>query len=271
MNLVLGGKRVVVTRARPQSGALRQPLEALGAEVIEIPTIEIRDPDSWEPFDWALGRLSEFDFLIVTSVNGARKLLERLKATGRNASDLVQLEVGAIGPATAAELERAGVRVDFVPKTYRAEGLLESLEGRDLKGKAFLIPRARIARDLVPRVLSERGARVEVVEAYHTALPVLPAEMLQRLLTPLDLVVFTSSSTASNFARLIDEHRLMPRAAVRAASIGPVTSETARALGFDVLLEATESTIPDLVNAIREYFKELDAPLPAAQLGPQLR
>jgi uroporphyrinogen III methyltransferase/synthase len=254
---LLAGKRVVITRARPQSGALRQPLEALGAEVIEIPTIEIRDPDSWEPFDRALGRLDEFDFLIVTSGNGARKLLERLEAGGWKPSALAHLEVGAIGPATAAELERAGVRVDFVPKTYRAEGLLESLDERDLGGKAFLIPRAKVARDLVPRVLAERGARVEVVEAYRTALPVLPAEMLEHLRTPPDLVVFTSSSTASNFAVLIDEHRLMPHAAIRAASIGPITSETARTLGFDVVLEATESTVPGLVNAIREYFEAL--------------
>ena len=255
--LVLAGKRVVITRARPQSAALRQPLEALGAEVIEIPTIEIRDPDSWEPLERALGRLSEFDFLIVTSVNGAQRLLQRLEAVGRRPSDLARLEVGAIGPATAAELERAGVRVDFVPKSYRAEGLLESLRERDLRGKAFLIPRARVARDLVPRILAERGARVEVVEAYHTALPVPPAETLQHLGTPPDLVVFTSSSTASNFAVLVDEHRLMQRSAVRAASIGPVTSETARALGFDLVLEAPESTIPGLVRAIGEHFEAL--------------
>jgi uroporphyrinogen III methyltransferase / synthase len=267
---VLAGKCVVVTRARPQSSALRKPLEALGAEVVEIPTIEIHDPDSWESLDRALRRLDEFDFLIVTSVNGAQKLLERLGAAGRSASDLARLEVGAIGPATAAELERAGVRVDFIPRTYRAEGLLESLEERDLRGKAFLIPRARVARDLVPRVLAERGARVEMVEAYRTALPVLPAGTLERLLTPPDLVIFTSSSTASNFALLIDEHRLMPHTAVRAASIGPVTSETARALGFDVVLEATESTIPGLVNAIREHFEELIAP-PAPGPEPQPR
>lgn len=254
---VLAGKRVVITRARPQSAALRQPLEALGAEVIEIPTIEIHDPDSWEPLDRALNRLGEFDFLIVTSVNGVQKLLQRLEVVGRRPSDLARLEVGAIGPATAAELERAGIRVDFVPKSYRAEGLVESLQERDLRGKAFLIPRARVARDLVPRVLAERGARVEVIEAYQTALPVLPAETVQRLGTPPDLVVFTSSSTASNFALLIDEHRLMTHSAVRAASIGPVTSETARSLGFGLVLEAPESTISGLVRAIREHFEDL--------------
>jgi uroporphyrinogen III methyltransferase / synthase len=220
----LAGRRIVITRARPQSSALREPLQDLGAEVIEIPTIEIRNPESWAPLDGAIGRLEEFDFLILTSVNGVEKLLHRLQACGRDASAWAGLEIGAIGPATAGELERAGVRVDFVPKEYRAEGLIEALGSRDLRGKAFLIPRARVARDLVPRVLTERGARVEVVEAYQTVLPSLPPELLDRLrAAPPDLVTCTSSSTASNFARLIKEHDLMSPEAVKAASIGPAT------------------------------------------------
>jgi uroporphyrinogen III methyltransferase/synthase len=248
----LAGKRIVITRARAQSSALREALEQLGAEVIEVPTIEIRDPGSWAPLDAAIRRLEEFDYLILTSVNGVAKLLERLRACGVDVSALAGLEVGAIGPATAAELERAGVQVDFVPKEYRAEGLIEALEGRDLHGKSFLIPRAKVARDLVPRALTERGAQVEVVEAYETALPSLSAEVLDRLRERIpDLVTFTSSSTATNFARLIQEHRVMTPPQVRAASIGPVTSETARQLGFDVVLEAEESTIPGMVNAIR--------------------
>jgi len=255
----LAGKRIAITRARAQSGALRDPLEALGAEVIDLPTIQICDPDSWEPLDRALGRLEEFDYLILTSVNGVHKLLHRLKASGRAAADLARLRVGAIGPATAAELARAGVRVDFVPRVYRAEGLLESLEGRDLAGQRFLIPRARVARDLVPRVLAARGAHVEVVEAYYTGLPTLSAGELQRLLTPPpDLVTFTSSSTASNFARLLELHPIFPAGRVKAASIGAITSETARALGFEVVVEATEFTIPGLVAAIRDYFRDLE-------------
>ncbi|HEY6293058.1 MAG TPA: uroporphyrinogen-III synthase [Terriglobia bacterium] len=251
----LAGKRIAITRARAQSSALRQPLEDLGAEVVEIPTIEIRDPESWAPLDQALGRLAEFHFLILTSVNGVRRLLERLPACERTPLDLARLEVGAIGPATAAELAQAGVRVDFVPKAYRAEGLIESLSGRDLRGKSFLIPRAKVARDLVPRVLTERGAWVEVVEAYQTVLPALTAGALDHLLTPPpDLVTFTSSSTAANFARLLEEQGTMSPSAVKAASIGPVTSETARQLGFEVVLEASESTIPGLAAAIRDYF-----------------
>ncbi|HXJ96083.1 MAG TPA: uroporphyrinogen-III synthase [Terriglobia bacterium] len=253
----LSGRRIAVTRAREQSSALRRPLEELGADVVEIPTIEIRDPDSWEPLDRALTSLDQFDYLILTSVNGVKKLMERLKACGRFAAHLAHLQVGAIGPATAAELARHGVRVDFVPSAYRAEGLLQALDGCDLYGKAFLIPRAKVARDLVPRVLRESGARVEVVEAYQTALPGLAPGELARLLTPPpDIVTFTSSSTATNFARLLREHQAIAASAVMAASIGPVTSETARQLGFEVVLEPTESTIPGLVAAISDYFEK---------------
>ncbi len=253
----LTGRRIAVTRAREQSSALRRPLEELGASVVEIPTIEIRDPDSWEPLDRALTSLDQFDYLILTSVNGVKKLMERLKACGKTAAELANLQVGAIGPATAAELARHGVRVDFVPAAYRAEGLLQALDGCDLYGKAFLIPRAKVARDLVPRVLRESGARVEVVEAYETTLPSLTADEFARLLTPPpELVTFTSSSTAQNFARLLRERQVMSVNGVKAASIGPITSETVRQLGFEVVLEAPESTIPGLVAAISDYFEK---------------
>ena len=180
----LFGKRIAITRTREQAGALRDQLTGLGAEVIEIATIEIRDPASWEPLDSAIRRLEEFDYLLVTSVNGVRKFLHRLEAGGQAARDLNGLVIGAIGPATAAEISKSGVKVDIVPRQYTAEGLLEALGDRDLRGKAFLIPRAKVARDVVPRVLRQKGARVEVVEAYETVVPELPAGELRRLLTP---------------------------------------------------------------------------------------
>src|SRR5208337_5147151 len=112
---------------REQAGVLREELAALGAEVIEVPTVEIRDPASWEPLDSAIRRLDEFDYLLVTSVNGVRKFLRRLEAGGRDARDLNGLVIGAIGPATAAEISESGVKVDIVPRQYTAEGLLEAL------------------------------------------------------------------------------------------------------------------------------------------------
>jgi uroporphyrinogen III methyltransferase/synthase len=187
-----------------------------------------------------------------------RNFLARLQACDRDVRDLKGLTIGAIGPATAAEFAKTGVRVDFVPKEYRAEGLLDSLAGRDLREKAFLIPRAKVARDLVPRVLEERGARVEVVEAYETVAPEFEPGELDRILTPPpDAITFTSSSTASNFARLLGGRAIQEVLRGTAiASIGPVTSATLRQLGLEVTLEASESTIPGLVQALRDYFNK---------------
>ncbi len=256
--LPLFGKRIVITRAREQAGALRDALAEVGAEVIELPTIEVRNPASWAAIDAAIGRLEEFQFLLVTSANGVRNFLARLKACGRDVRDLKGLSIGAIGPATAAEFARTGVRVDFVPKEYRAEGLIEALAGQNLRGKSFLIPRAKLARDLVPRVLKERGARVEVVEAYETVTPEVPATELERLLSPPpDAITFTSSSTVSNFAKLFPNRSLSQVLSGTAiASIGPVTSETVCKLGLEVAVEAAESTIPGLVKALLDYFRE---------------
>ena len=254
--LPLSGKRIVITRRREQSGGLREALAALGAEVVEIPTIEIRAPARWEPLDQAIQRVADFDYLLLTSVNGVVNFLARLNACGRDAHDLTGLHVGAIGPATAAELARAGVRVDFVPTEYRAEGLLESLRNHDLRGKAFLIPRAKVARDLVPKFLIERGARVEVVEAYETVTPSYAPGEIDRLLSPRPhAITFTSSSTVLNLSRLLGERRLREALkGVTLASIGPVTSDTVRKLGLEVSIEARQSTIEGLVRAIQQYF-----------------
>ncbi|MFB3922846.1 MAG: uroporphyrinogen-III C-methyltransferase [Terriglobia bacterium] len=254
--LPLFGKRIVITRTREQAGNLRDALAELGAEVLEIPTIEIRDPMSWKPLDDAIRRLGGFQYLLVTSVNGVRSFLSRLSACGKDVRDLKGLTIGAIGPATAAEFAKTGVRVDFVPREYRAEGLLESLSGHDLRGKAILIPRAKVARDLVPRSLEERGARVEVVEAYETIAPKFPPGEIDRLLTPPpDAITFTSSSTATNFVKLLAGRSIQEiLRGTAVASIGPITSATVRKLGLEVTVEATESTIPGMVEALRRYF-----------------
>lgn len=255
--LPLFGKRIAITRTREQASVLRDGLAELGAEVIEIPTIEIRDPASWAPLDQAISRLGESHYLLVTSANGVRQFLSRLKACGRDARDLQGLIIGAIGPATAEEFAKSGIAVDFVPKEYRAEGLLEAMASLDLRGKHFLIPRAKVARDLVPRVLEERGARVEVVEAYETVVPDYSDDELEKFFTPRpDAITFTSSSTATNFAKLFPGRQLAEvLSGVAVASIGPITSETVRSLGLEVTREAAESSIAGLVSALVEIFQ----------------
>ncbi len=254
--LPLAGKRIVITRAQNQASGFHDGLAQLGAVVIDLPTIEIKDPDSWRPLDSAIACLEQFDFLILTSVNGVRSFVNRLRACGRSPADLAPLEVGAIGPATAEALREATVRVDFIPQEYQAEGLLESLNGREVRGKRFLIPRAKVARDLVPRVLTGRGAQVEVVEAYQTVSPVYPPGEVKRRLTPRpDVLTFTSSSTAHHFVKLAQQEGLLQEMeACLMASIGPVTSATLKKLGLKVGVEARQSTIPGLEQALVEYF-----------------
>ena len=257
-NLPLFGRRIVITRAREQANVLGDALAGLGAQVISIPTIEIRPPDSWEALDGAIDRLQEFQYLLVTSVHGVRNFFSRLASRGLDARALQNVKIGAIGPGTASELEKFRIRADFVPTgEYAAEGLLDVLGADSIQGKAFLIPRARVARDILPETLRKRGARVEVVEAYHTVTPKLSPERVESLFTPPpSLITFTSSSTAKNFVALVGETTARRLAdGVTVAAIGPITSATLQELGFRVDVQPTQFTIPGLVGAIQEYFE----------------
>ena len=148
------------------------------------------------------------------------------------------------------------MRVDFVPREYRAEGLVDALSGRDLRGRGVLIPRAKVARDLVPKALEERGARAEVVVAYETVPPSFASGELESLLDPPpDVFTFTSSSTAAHLVRMLTSHKLeMMLEGAAIGSIGPVTSSTLRELGFPPTFEARESTMRGLVEALEKHF-----------------
>jgi uroporphyrinogen III methyltransferase/synthase len=243
----LFGQRIVVTRAREQAGALATLLHALGAETIELPTIEIQPAEDYAPFDNAIANLRDYGWLIFTSANGVRFFLERLD---RSKSDLRSIEgrICAIGPATRDALERFHLKVDCLAKEYVAEGLLEALAAFDLTGARVLIARAAVARDLLPAELTRRGAHVDVVEAYRT---VAPADLGQRAAGVLarkpHWITFTSSSTAQNFINAVGVEALRE---VPCASIGPITTSTLRQNGIPVALEASEYTIPGLIHAL---------------------
>lgn len=247
--LPLFGERIVVTRARGQAEALSAKLRALGAEVIELPTIEILPALDYEPLDRAIANLDSYDWLIFTSANGVRFFLERLD---RSASDLRSLRarICAIGPATRAAIEAQHLKVDVMGKDYVAEGLLEALSSHDPAGKRILLPRAAVARDLVPAELARRGAHVDVVEAYRTGTPAVAKAAAREIFSSAHgphWVTFTSSSTVQNFVAAVSAAAL---AGVRVASIGPVTSATARRLGIEVAVEASVFTMDGLVDAI---------------------
>ena len=260
--LPLAGLRIVVGRARHQASALSSGLRELGAQVIEIPFIEIRKPRSYQPLDTALKNLQDYDWLILTSVNGADALWKRIRKLHLTKRHFKHLKVAAIGPATKKAIEKRGLKVNVVPEEYVAESVVESLRDQ-VAGKRVLLARARVARDVIPRELRKLGAKVDVVAAYET---VIPRSSLTRLRAILknsnrrpDVITFTSSSTVRNFANLTGKNvrrgRPRPRKAsplddVRFVSIGPVTSSTLRELGLPVDLEAKEYTIPGLINAI---------------------
>jgi uroporphyrinogen III methyltransferase/synthase len=241
----LRGQRIIITRPREQAAELASMLEAVGAEVIEFPTIEIRPPADPRPLEEAARSLSGYDWLIFTSANGVRSFAERRP-------DLAAFcgRVCAIGPATRQAAEQAGLTVALMPREYVAEGLVEAFAAEDLSGKRILLPRAAVARDVAPEELRRRGARVDVVEAYRTAVPEGARERAREIFGGArkpEWVTFTSSSTVTNFVAAAGPEAL---AGVRVASIGPVTSATARRAGIQVDAEAAEYTAAGLVAAI---------------------
>ena len=248
-DLPLAGLSVVVTRAREQAGELAAKLEALGAQVIEFPTIEIRPVDDYRALDAALANLSAYDWLIFTSANAVKFFQERLELRDRNLAAF-RGQVCAIGPATRKAVERFGLKVDLVPEEYVAESMVAAFSEHNLAGKRILLPRAAVARDLAPAELTKRGAQVEVVEAYRTAVPRDTAERVRETFfgdRKPNWITFTSSSTVANFVGAAGGHTLE---GVRIASIGPVTSATVRKYGLEVTVEASPYTIDGLVAAI---------------------
>ncbi|HTS58032.1 MAG TPA: uroporphyrinogen-III synthase [Terriglobales bacterium] len=255
----LSDLRILIGRARHQAGGFSSRLRKLGARVIEIPFIEIREPRSYEPMDRALKNLRDYDWLIVTSVNGVDAFWGRLRKLHITRKQLDHLRVAAIGPATRKAIEKGGLRAEVVPKEYVAESVVESLRPH-VRGKRVLLTRARVARDVIPRELRKLGAKVDVVEAYQTAAPMNSRVPLRALLKDPKrrphVITFTSSSSARNFVSLLGQHQRYLRsgarsgARIRMASIGPVTSSTLLDLGLPVDIEAEEYTIPGLIRAI---------------------
>jgi len=247
--LPLFGRRIVVTRAREQADALGAKLRAIGADVIEMPTIEVVPASDYAPLDRAVTELPSYDWLIFTSVNGVRFFLERLD---RSQQDLraLRARICAIGDATKQALEVLHLKVDVMGEEYVAESLVEALSKFDLAGKRVLLPRASVARDVLPRALRDRGACVDVVEAYRTIIPesaVRQAEQIFGGSRKPDWITFTSSSTVQNFVQAAGANALE---GVKVASIGPVTTATAKKLGVAVTIEAGPYTTDGLVEGI---------------------
>lgn len=256
----LFGRRIVVTRSREQAAELVERLEGLGANAIVAPSVRIEPPESYEALDREVAAASSYDWIVFTSANGVDQFMARVQAGPGDIRDLKGVRICAIGPSTAGRLETRGIRVDLVPPEYRAEAVLEALKGRtDVKGLRFLLPRADLAREVLPNELRAAGADVTEVTAYRTVLAESGGEPdVYRMLLDrqVDAIMFTSASTVRNFVKIIGPEPAVDllRTTV-VACIGPVTAEAAEQLGIRPSVVPPTYTIPALVDALVDHFR----------------
>ena len=259
----LEGRAILVTRARAQSEEITAGIEALGGTVIHCPTIEFAQPSDPAPLEAAINRLESFDWIVFTSANGVTFFCDRLNQLREDGVDsIASLVTCAIGPSTAKALASAGVEADVIPEVATSEGALSAIieyaGGMEaLSDIRFLIPQARVAREVLPIELGKLGALVEAVEAYQTIRPSIDPGKIIALLEQgaIDAITFTSPSTVSNFAVLVgsqDLSQLLRTCVV--ACIGPVTTATARQYGLENPIEPETHTSASLIEILASYL-----------------
>ncbi|HXX82013.1 MAG TPA: uroporphyrinogen-III synthase, partial [Thermodesulfovibrionales bacterium] len=257
------GHRVLVTREH-SSGF--EPLEELGAEIVEFPTIEIVPPLSYREIDAAIGNIQSYTWIIFTSANGVRYFLKRFLEKDRDIRDLKGIKICAIGTKTASEIKKYGMKVDLVPEEFHAEGLIEAFtkEVKDqrskvkrhgpevLKGIRILLPRAEVAREIFPEKVRELGGEIDVPVAYRAVKPELHGKRLKRFLKEgrITIATFTSAATFRNFVEIMGSDASELLKDVSIAVIGPVTAKTVEKTGLKVEIMPKESTIEALVSEI---------------------
>lgn len=245
---ILFGKKIVVTRTRQQASKLSMQLENLGAEVLEFPTIKIAAPsDNFKSLDAAISNIKNFDRIIFTSSNGVEKFFERLKTFKLDARALSNSKIAVIGSATAEKLSSYGIIADIIPEKFCAESLIDALKN-SVQGKKILIARAEVAREILPRELSNFGANVTLAAAYKTV----PADAKKINFDEVDLITFTSSSTVENFVAAVGVDTLKK---IKTAAIGTITAQTLKNFGVTADIVAKEFTIAGLVDVIKNFYE----------------
>jgi len=252
----LAGRRILVTRAPHQVSELADRLRALGATPVLIPTIEIAPPSSFVALDAALEQLDSFDLIAFTSANAVDAFSDRAKLLGLEPLAPPR-RIAVVGPSTARAVEAIGLRADVVPPVFTAESLAETLRP-EASGRRILLILAEDAPPTLRDALAAAGAQVTVAAAYRSRIPAASLAAIKQLFADPksrpDAVTFTSASTATNLAALLEAAGLaLPDSVVR-ASIGPVTSRALVDLGLPPHIEASESTIPALVTALAAHF-----------------
>jgi uroporphyrinogen III methyltransferase/synthase len=255
----LFGKRIVVTRSRDQASVFAETLLDRGATPIEFPSIDVVPPADWSELDTALDGLDTYHWIIFTSANAIKFFFERLRARGMDIRSLRANRICVVGPKTAEALEQYSLKPDLIPQEFKAEGVLAALGGEEVKGKRFLIPRAKVARELIPEKLREKGAEVTVATAYENVRPATDVDRVRKLFedNKIAAVTFTSSSTVHNFVEMLGRKEYIKLiSGVAVACIGPVTAKTAEEYGMKTDIMPKDYTIPALVEAMVAYYKK---------------
>lgn len=253
----LFAKRVLVTRAPHQARSLATLLRDAGAEPVLAPTIRIEPPDDPKAVLASVRALGSYDWVVFTSANSVDAIVQALAAESLDARAFGAARICAIGPRTERALLTHGLRPDLVPTESKGEGVASALLEQVQQGGRVLLPRATVAREVLPNALREAGCVVDVVPVYRTEPPdQAQADRIRALVAPeeLDAVLFTSSSTVHNLCDILGDSAAGALNKLVLASIGPVTSETARKRGLHIAVEATETTVESLVDALRTYY-----------------
>lgn len=258
----LFGKKIVVTRTREQASELVALLEEQGADCLEYSTINIEPVADYSILDRELAHIDSCHWLIFTSLNAVTYFFRHLQAQGRDTRSLAGARIAAVGRTTGEELLKYGIKVDLLPEKFTGEGLAEALISTGIRGQRIVIPRALVARDILPDMLKEAGADVVIAPIYQNVPAKGRKEQLREELAEkkINMVTFTSSSTVTNFLTMVDAaseaelHELLDN--VEIATIGPITSQTVEANGLHVAVQPETYTIADMVNAIVDHYRK---------------
>lgn len=253
-SLPLSGKTILVTRSAGQKGEFAELLQRQGARVLEMPTLEIGPPSSWDELDRSLSQLHQFDWLVLTSSNGVEYFCDRLAFHNLDLRALAGIKIAVVGQKTAASLTQRGIGADFIPPDFVADSLVEHFP-EPLSGLQVLFPRVETGgREVLVKEFTQQGAIVTEVAAYESRCPdsVSPEVLTALQNQSIDIITFTSSKTVKNFCELIKNTEGISLKKVDFASIGPQTSKTCHQLLGRVDIEAQEYTIPGLIQALIE-------------------
>ncbi|MBD1863767.1 uroporphyrinogen-III C-methyltransferase [Trichocoleus desertorum] len=259
--LPLAGKTVLVTRSVGQSSEFCDRLQAIGAQVVEMPALEIGPPSSWQELDQAIAQLYTFNWLVLTSTNAVDYFFERLAAQGKDARALAGVKIAVVGQKTAASLGQRGLNADFTPPDFVADSLVAHFPEASLQGAKILFPRVESGgREVLVKEFTAQGAEVVEVAAYQSGCPgaIAPAALNALQQGSVDIVTFASSKTVKHFCQLVEAalgHSFLIDELKRAciASIGPQTSKTCLERFGRVEVEAQEYTLPGLTQAIAQW------------------